>query len=98
MRLLPFVSFLISFGLSTAELAADALKKPEIKQLNANEYQIGKVKLNKKTREITFGAGVNLVDRPLEYLLVNGKGKSLDLQRLFQRLGASLLGDVSYAA
>ncbi|MEJ6567606.1 MAG: YdjY domain-containing protein [Akkermansiaceae bacterium] len=75
MRLLPFVSFLISFGLSAAELDADALKKPEIKQLNANEYQIGKVKLNKKTREITFGAGVNLVDRPLEYLLVNGKGK-----------------------
>ncbi|MDE0858525.1 MAG: YdjY domain-containing protein [Akkermansiaceae bacterium] len=75
MRLLPFVFFLIPLALSAAEPAPDAPKKPEIKQLNANEYQIGKVKLNKKTREITFGAGVNLVDRPLEYLLVNGKGK-----------------------
>ncbi|MDA7518442.1 YdjY domain-containing protein [Akkermansiaceae bacterium] len=52
-----------------------APKKPQIKQLSENEYQIGKVTLNKKTREITFGAGVNLVDRPLEYLLVNTKGK-----------------------
>ena len=67
----------LSFLLCSAPLLLgdEPTKKPEIKQLNANEYQIGKVSLNKKTREITFGAGVNLVDRPLEYLLVNTKGK-----------------------
>ena len=52
-----------------------ASQNPEIKQLNEHEFQIGKVRLNRKTREITFGAGINLIDRPLEYLLVNGKGK-----------------------
>ncbi|MGJ8696250.1 MAG: YdjY domain-containing protein [Verrucomicrobiaceae bacterium] len=48
---------------------------PQITQINESEYRIGKVTLNKKTREIRLGAGVNTVDRPLEYLLVNGKGK-----------------------
>ena len=73
-------------------------KKPEIKQLNENEYAIGKVKLNKKTREITFGAGVNLVDRPLEYLLVNGKGKVhealciTDISPLHLNVAMKLLG------
>jgi hypothetical protein len=47
-----------------------------------------KVNLNENGLPDTFSVDV----------LVNGKVKSLDLQRLFQRLGASLLGDVSYAA
>lgn len=69
--------FFLSFSLLglRAEEAEPTAQKPEIKKLNENEFQIGKVKLNQKTREITFGAGVNIVDRPLEYLLVNGKGK-----------------------
>lgn len=77
-----FASILLSFTLlGVSTLSGEetdepkAAKKPEIQQLNANEFQIGKVKLNRKTREISFGAGVNLIDRPLEYLLVNGKGK-----------------------
>ncbi|MDB4436131.1 YdjY domain-containing protein [Akkermansiaceae bacterium] len=77
-----FVSILISFALlSMTSLSAEEVEtieiveQPQIQQLNANEFQIGKVKVNRKTREISFGAGVNLIDRPLEYLLVNGKGK-----------------------
>lgn len=77
MRIFPSIVlltlFLSPFLLAEENVAAPA--KPEIKKLNDHEFQIGKVRLNKKTREITFGAGINLVDRPLEYLLVNGKGK-----------------------
>ena len=47
-----------------------------------------KVNLNENGLPDTFSVDV----------LVNGKAKSLDLERLFQRLGASLLGDASYAA
>jgi len=73
-RILSLLPLLATY-LSAEEKKTPAPPKPEIKQLNESEYQIGKVTLNKKSREVTFGAGVNLVDRPLEYLLVNTKGK-----------------------
>lgn len=73
--ILSFTLLQLSAEESSPDNATAKPLKPVIKQLNENEYQIGKVTLNKKTRELSFGAGVNLVDRPLEYLLVNGKGK-----------------------
>jgi len=44
-------------------------KKPEIKKINENEYQIGKIHLDKTTREASFGAGVNMTEGLIEYLL-----------------------------
>lgn len=44
-------------------------KKPEIKKINENEYLIGKIHLDKTTREASFGAGVNMTEGLLEYLL-----------------------------
>lgn len=76
MKFLVIILFFALLPLTAEEAEGKkAPPKPEIKQLNEHEFQIGKVKLNRKTREIKFGAGVNLIDRPLEYLLVNGKGK-----------------------
>ena len=75
MRRLSLTLLLLCSPLRAEEEAPPSQEKPPIKQLSENEYQIGKVFLNKKTREIHFGAGVNLVDRPLEYLVVSPKGK-----------------------
>jgi len=44
-------------------------KKPEIKKINENEYLIGKIHLDKSTREASFGAGLNMTEGLLEYLL-----------------------------
>ena len=45
--------------------------RPAIKKINDAEYKIGKVHLNKATREISFGAGVNLTEGLLEFIIVN---------------------------
>jgi len=72
--------------------------KADIKQLNENEIQIGKLVLNKKTREITFDATVEQDEQLLEYLVVNQHGKVhealfiTELRPFHLNVGLKLLG------
>lgn len=51
--------------------------QPEIKKVGDNLFQIGKVLVNAKTKEITIPATINAYnDHPIEYMLVNQDGKS----------------------
>ena len=53
--------------------------EPLVKKISANTYQVGKVRLNKDTREITLPAQTNITnpDTPLEYLLVHLNGEKI---------------------
>ena len=73
--------------------------EPEIKQINENEFQIGKVHLNKAKREVSFGAGVNMTEGLIEYLLVTTKSNKVhealfltDISPLNLNIAMKLLG------
>jgi len=53
--------------------------EPLVKKTSPSSYQIGKVKLNKDTREITFPAQTNITDPEtfIEYLLVHLNGEKV---------------------
>lgn len=55
--------------------AEKAPAKSPIKQINENEYLIGKVHLDKKARAISFPAAINMDDGLLEYAIVHFNGK-----------------------
>ncbi len=76
MALKLFITLIALLGVSyaqnptkTDQKADSKPKPPEIKHLNPTEIQIGKIILNKKTREISFGAGLNMNQNLIEYLL-----------------------------
>ena len=48
-------------------------KKPKIEKVGEHLYQIGKIQLDQKKREISFGAGVNMRQGLIEYLLATTK-------------------------
>lgn len=74
--ILTSLALTLAAPISLAEEKKDpAPKKPQIKKINDNEYQIGKVHIDKSAREISFGAGVNLTEGLLEFVIVNQKGK-----------------------
>ena len=52
-----------------------APEKPQVVKLDENRYLIGKVTLDRRTREIRFPAKVNMDEGLLEFLLVQEKGK-----------------------
>ena len=56
-----------------------AQPEPLVKKISANTYLIGKVRLNKDTREIILPAQTNITnpDTPLEYLLVHLNGEKI---------------------
>lgn len=56
-----------------------AKPEPLVKKISPNTYLIGKVRLNKDTREITLPAQTNITnpDTPLEYLLVHLNGEKI---------------------
>lgn len=61
----------------TKEQGEQKEDKPEIKKIGENLFQIGKVLVNSKTKEITIPCTVNAYnDHPIEYILVNQEGKS----------------------
>jgi len=66
---------LLSSSLLFAEEEPPAAVKPAIKQINDHQLQIGKIKLDQKTKEISFEAGLNMNEGLLEYALVLTKGK-----------------------
>ncbi|MGC6464224.1 MAG: YdjY domain-containing protein [Akkermansiaceae bacterium] len=74
-------------------------KKPEIKQISEHEYQIGKISLDQKKREITFGAGINMTEGLLEYLIVGTQSNKVhealfltDISALNLNIALKLLG------
>jgi len=50
-------------------------EKPVVEKIDDSHYRIGQVTLDKATREIRFPAAVNMVEGPLEFLLVHVRGK-----------------------
>ncbi len=100
MRPLPIIaSLLFATSLVAEEKKEPEEKKPAIKQINENEFQIGKIHLNKKTREISFGAGVNMTKGLLEYALVTTKSDKVhetlflsDISPLNLNIALKLLG------
>ncbi len=73
--------------------------KPEIKQISENEYQIGKITLDKAKREASFGAGLNMTEGLLEYLLVTTQSNKVhetlfltDISPLNLNIALKLLG------
>jgi hypothetical protein len=60
------------FSLS-ALCAAD--KTNLIQQIDANTLQIGSVRLEKKERQLIIPASVNMIEGPIEYILVSDLGK-----------------------
>lgn len=67
--LLSFLTLLPVFAQEEEEKAAPDPKR-EIKKINENEFQIGKIHINKAKREASFGAGLNMTEGLIEYLLV----------------------------
>ena len=49
--------------------------KPSVEQLDENRYRIGKVILDKRSREIRFPAKVNMTEGLLEFVVVHENGK-----------------------
>ena len=106
---IPFsIPLLISLLMPLSALSAFAQEenesapkspKPEIKQLNANEFQIGKIHLDQKKREASFDAGVNMTKGLIEYLLVTTKSDKVhetlfltDISPLNLNISMKLLG------
>jgi len=48
---------------------------PKIRQISPGIFEIGKVRLDKATRSVTFPAVVNMTEAIVEYVVVTGDGK-----------------------
>ncbi|MFM2196676.1 MAG: hypothetical protein RLZZ505_108 [Verrucomicrobiota bacterium] len=71
---LACVSFAATVSRAEETKTADADSKPEIVQLDKDNYRIGELSLNKQTREIRFPALVNMREGFLEFLVVHEHG------------------------
>ena len=60
---------------SGASLAETTTNAPNIRQVSPGVFQIGKVRLDKSTRSVTFPAVVNMTEAIVEYVVVTGQGK-----------------------
>lgn len=49
--------------------------QPAVEKIDGNRYRIGKITIDKKTREIRFPAKVNMIEGLLEFLVVHENGK-----------------------
>jgi hypothetical protein len=61
--------------LALAVAASAQTNTPHIRQLSAGIFQIGKVRLDKAARSVTFPAVVNMTEAIVEYVVVTGQGK-----------------------
>lgn len=87
------------FATALPATAQEETAAPAIKQINENEYQIGKVHLNKAKQELSFGAGVNMAEGLIEYLLATTKSDKVhetlfltDVSPVNINIGMKLLG------
>ncbi len=67
------LSLLFSLSGFGGEETPEPPAKPQIKQINDNEYQIGKIHIDKAKRQLSFGAGVNMTKGLIEYCLATTK-------------------------
>lgn len=65
-----------SFSQSPAPAPAPEAKTSAVKQTGPDEFEVGGIKLNGKTREIRVPAVVNFKQIPIEYMLVHESGKT----------------------
>ncbi|MEJ6720117.1 MAG: YdjY domain-containing protein [Akkermansiaceae bacterium] len=68
-----FLSILFSLPGFCEEEATKTPPKPQIKRINDNEYQIGKIQVDKEKRQLSFKAGVNMTKGLIEYCLATTK-------------------------
>lgn len=57
------------------ESRTNALNPPALRPISAGVFGLGEIRLDRRERTVTFPAVLNMVNGPLEYLLVNGYGK-----------------------
>lgn len=70
-----FTSPLVAQEDANTDTTSQEAAKPAVEKISEDEYKVGLVKLNKKTREITIDAKLEHTDVLLEYLLTNPTGK-----------------------
>jgi hypothetical protein len=73
MKLLPVVALVLSLGAIWGADEAD--RKEPVRQVAPSLYQVGLVQVESKTRRLIIPASVNMVEGPIEYLLVSAVGK-----------------------
>ena len=61
---------------ATPKLPSFEEAKSRIKKTGAHEYELGSIKFNSETREISFPASINMSEGALEYALVHVNGKT----------------------
>src|SRR3954464_11983184 len=54
--------------------AQDAAPKPSVKEVSPGVFEVGAIRLEQKTKTVTFPAAINMDKGALEYLLVGRNG------------------------
>src|SRR4051812_29609595 len=57
-----------------ALVAQEPAPKPSVKEVSPGIYEVGAIRLEQKTKTVTFPAAINMDKGPLEYLLVGRNG------------------------
>jgi hypothetical protein len=65
----------LMLGFCGALPAETTTNAPKITQISPGVFEIGKVRLDKSTRSVTFPAVVNMTEAIVEYVVVTGQGK-----------------------
>jgi len=63
-------------ALQTRPAAETPPAPPSVREISPGVFQVGKVRLEKSSRSISFPATLNMTNGPLEYLLVTPMGKT----------------------
>lgn len=74
--ILPLALFLISSASGQTTTPDPAPAKSAVKQTGPDEYEVGGIKFNGKTREIRVPTVVNFKQLPIEFMLVHETGKT----------------------
>jgi hypothetical protein len=93
------LSLSVAYAQESEAPTFDQPAKPDIKQLSDHEFQIGKIHLDQKKRELSFGAGINMTQGLLEFLLVTTQSNKVhetlllsDISPLNLNIALKLLG------
>lgn len=71
-----YSGFLFAEGATEVPAASPAVQTTNgVRQIDADTYQIGAVRLDRKGRKISIPATINMVEGPVEYLVVSVLGK-----------------------
>jgi hypothetical protein len=73
---LATLGFLLSLPAIQAQEVQDEKRPPAMVNMSPGVYQLGKMRLDKGARSLSFPATVNMEDGPIEYLLVAAHGST----------------------